>query len=155
MGKRGIGANKWEPSNWDEFDSLCKIQCSATEISAFYNVSVDTIERAVKRVHRVTFAEYFKQKRQAGHISIRRALWKKAAAGDMTAIIFYFKANLGFADSMKIKHDDRSQKEVAAHAKEFVDKIETLITELKAHKPTIEDREKKMGLLAATLGISE
>lgn len=141
--------------DWQEFDTLVGIQCTATEISAYLGVSVDAIERAIKRTHKMGLAEYFKQKAKKGHISIRRALWKKASGGDMTAIIFFFKNHLGYTDSMKIKHDGREAKETANAAKEFVTRIETLITELKAAPQVVEDKEKKMGLLAASLGIRE
>lgn len=140
--------------DWAEFDTLVGIQCTAVEISAYLGISVDAIERAIKRTHKMGLAEYFKQKAKKGHISIRRALWKKASGGDMTAIIFFYKNHLGFTDSMKIKQEGRSDKEITAAAKEFVTKIESLVTELKAQQPVVEDKEKKMGLLAASLGIT-
>lgn len=141
--------------NWEEFDTLVGIQCTAAEISAYLGVSVDAIERAIKRTHRVSLAEYFKQKAKKGHISIRRALWKKASGGDMTAIIFFYKNHLGFTDSMKIKQESKTDKQQAEAAKEFVTRIETLVGELKAAPQGAEDKEKKMGLLAASLGIRE
>jgi hypothetical protein len=150
MGKRG--PKGWEP-DWAEFDTLVGIQCTAAELSSYFGVSVDSIERAIKRTHKVKLAEYFAQKAKKGHISIRRALWKKAAAGDMTAIIFFYKNHMGFQDSMKIKHDGQGPKETAQAAKEFVGKIESLIEELKAAPKKIEEENKKMGLLAASLGI--
>ena len=140
--------------DWEKLDTLIGIQCTAVEVSAYLGLSERTIERAIKRIHKMSLVEYFKQKAKAGHISIRRALYKKAVNGDTTAIIFFYKNHLGFTDAMKIKQEGRSDKEITAAAKEFVTKIESLVTELKAQQPVVEDKEKKMGLLAASLGIT-
>jgi hypothetical protein len=151
MGKRG--AKAWEP-NWDVFNALVATQCTLAEIAAYFAVSEDTIERTVKRDKKVKFAEYFRQKRIAGNVAIRRSLYKKAVGGDMTAIIFWFKVHLNYTDKMKITNESKTDKQQAEAAKEFVTRIETLVGELKQAQPT-EDKEKRMGLLAASLGIRE
>lgn len=141
--------------DWKQFDTLVGIQSTAAEISAYLGISIDAMERAIKRTHKMGLAEYFKQKAKAGHISIRRALYKKALGGDTTALIFWYKAHLGFTDSVKVKQESKTDKQQAEAAKEFVTRIETLVGELKAAPQGAEDKEKKMGLLAASLGIRE
>jgi hypothetical protein len=58
--------------DWEVFDRLCEVQCTLAEIAAHFGVSEDTIERAVKREHSVSFADYFGEKRKAGFVSLRR-----------------------------------------------------------------------------------
>lgn len=140
--------------DWEKLDTLIGIQCTAVEVSAYLGLSERTIERAIKRTHKMSLVEYFKQKAKAGHISIRRALYKKAVNGDTTALIFWYKAHLNFTDAIKVKQETKTDKQMAEQAKEFVTKIESLVTELKAQQPVVEDKEKKMGLLAASLGIT-
>lgn len=67
--------------DWAEFETLCAMQCTRAEIATHFGVSEDTIERAVKREHSVSFADYFGQKRKAGFVSLRRKQWELAMSG--------------------------------------------------------------------------
>ena len=64
--------------NVQQFENLCGLQCTLEEIAAFFDCSVDTIERFCKREYKNTFAEVFKLKRGIGKISLRRSQWKLA-----------------------------------------------------------------------------
>ena len=64
--------------NVQQFENLCGLQCTLEEIAAFFDCSVDTIERFCKREYKQTFAEVFKLKRGIGKISLRRSQWKLA-----------------------------------------------------------------------------
>lgn len=152
MGKRGP---QFTEIDWEKLDTLIGVQCTATEVSAYLGISEKTIERAIKRTHKMKLVDYFKQKAKAGHVSIRRALYKKAVNGDTTALIFWYKNHLGYVDKMKMSTETKTDKQQAEAAKEFVTRIETLVGELKAAPQGAEDKKKKMGLLAASLGIRE
>jgi hypothetical protein len=84
--------------DWQKFDLLCALQCSLSEIACEFDCSEDTIERAVKREHKISFAEYFALKRGKGKISLRRKQYQKAMDGDTTMLIFLGKQWLGQAD---------------------------------------------------------
>ena len=88
--------------DWAEFDRLCEVQCTLAEIATHFGVSEDTIERAVKREHGVSFADYFAQKRQAGFVSLRRKQYELAMAGNATMLIFLGKQYLGQADKREV-----------------------------------------------------
>lgn len=75
MAKRGPKGVKID---WVQFDKLCHIQCTLSEIASWFDCSPDTIERAVVREKKMKFAEYFSQKKEKGLISLRRAQWQKA-----------------------------------------------------------------------------
>jgi hypothetical protein len=52
--------------DWQEFDALCAVQCTLAEIALKYDVSEDTIERAVQKQWHMRFADYFRQKKAEG-----------------------------------------------------------------------------------------
>jgi len=84
--------------DWEEFDKLLAFQASQEELAGWFNCSTDTIERAVKREHKMSFADYSHQKRMPGKISLRRAMWQVAMAGNVPMMIWLSKQHLGFAD---------------------------------------------------------
>lgn len=59
-----------------EFEKLCLLQCTEEEIAGWFDCSVDTIERWVKREYSATFAEIYAKYKEKGRISIRRAQYK-------------------------------------------------------------------------------
>lgn len=95
-GRPGIGID------WAEFDRLCEVQCTLAELAAHFRVSEDTVERAVRRDHGTSFADYFAQKRKAGFVSLRRKQWELAMAGNATMLIFLGKQLLGQSDRHEV-----------------------------------------------------
>jgi len=88
--------------DWAAFDGLCAVQCTLAEIAAHFGVSEDTIERAVKREHGTSFADYFATKRKAGFVSLRRKQYELAMAGNATLLIFLGKQYLGQSDRRQV-----------------------------------------------------
>lgn len=70
--ERNLGGRPPTKIDWQEFDKLCEIQCTLREIAGWFDCSEDAIERAVKRVHKCGFAEYFSKKKARGRVSLRR-----------------------------------------------------------------------------------
>jgi len=99
MGKRGPQPIEID---WKEFDTLCAVQCTLEEISLFFGLSEDTIERAVARKWDMRFAEYYEQKRRLGFVSLRRKQYQLALAGDRTMLIWLGKNLLGQADRQEL-----------------------------------------------------
>ena len=64
--------------DWNEVDKLMALQCTGEEIAGFLGISYDTIEKAVKREHKMTYTEYYGLKAQIGRISLRRRQWKSS-----------------------------------------------------------------------------
>lgn len=86
--------------NWTDFDKLCTLQCTQIEIANWFDCSVDTIERACLREHKIGFAEYYAQKRGKGRISLRRKQWEVAHSGNVSMLIWLGKQYLGQADQV-------------------------------------------------------
>lgn len=90
--------------DYSSLDKLLGMQCTLEECAAFFNISEDTIERAIKRDKKMSFSEYRDIKKQAGSISLRRAQWKKATEKlDTTMLIWLGKQYLGQTDKQEIK----------------------------------------------------
>lgn len=90
--------------DWPTVDKLCAIHCTCEEIAGILNVSVDTLERAVKREHKMTFAVYFEQKAAHGRMSLRRKQYELAAGGNATMLIWLGKQWLGQKDKNAHEH---------------------------------------------------
>src|SRR4029079_8776541 len=84
-----------------ELEKLCGMQCTDEEIAAFFGVSTRTIERrrTVKR-----FSEVMERAKAKGRVSVRRSLFKLAAAGNIAAAIFLAKNLLGYRDVVNNEH---------------------------------------------------
>lgn len=87
--------------DYDTVDKLCHIQCTGEEIASVLGIDYDTLQRAVKRDHKVNFAEYFKQKANGGRASLRRMQWKAAESGNTTMLIWLGKQMLGQTDKQQ------------------------------------------------------
>lgn len=59
--------------DWDEFDKLVSFQCTQEEIAAFFNCSVDTLERAVAREKGEKLADLWQKRSFLGKIRLRKA----------------------------------------------------------------------------------
>lgn len=102
--------------DWDTFDKLCAIQCSRREIAAFFGCSEDTIERAVKRTHKITFEAHVATKRQAGLVSLRRKQFEVALSGNRTMLIWLGKQYLGQKDRSEVDTRDLTIEDVIREA---------------------------------------
>jgi hypothetical protein len=91
--------------DWVEFDKLCAIHATQLEIASWFKCSVDTIDRAVKRKHRMGFAEYHAQKEGPGKISLRRKQFDLAQKGNVTMLIWLGKQYLGQSEKQQITAD--------------------------------------------------
>ena len=90
--------------NQQEFEKLCYMQCTETEIAAFFNCSVDTIENWCKETYETTFSDIYKQKAEYGKISLRRTQLKLAEKSPAMAI-FLGKQYLKQRDIVEQQHE--------------------------------------------------
>ena len=81
--------------NKDEFEKLCNLWCTLTEIAEFFGVSEDTLESWCKDVYNETFSDVYKKKCSKGKIALRRWQMKSAEKGNVTMQIWLGKQHLG------------------------------------------------------------
>lgn len=94
--------------NWNEFDKLCGIQATQTEIADWFECSIDTIDKAVKREKGCGFTDYYKRKSVKGKVSLRRQMFFNAIEKNSCAMqIFLSKQHLGMSDKIEAIGDDK------------------------------------------------
>ena len=86
-----------------EFEKLCGLFCTLTDISAFFDCSEDTIERWCKKTYKMGFAEIYKKCSSIGKASLRRWQFQAAAKGNTAMLIFLGKNYLGQADNVHVE----------------------------------------------------
>lgn len=69
-----------------QFEQLCKMQCTETEIMAWFDVSKDTLIRWCKNNYGVDFATIYEQKKEGGKIALRRYQLQQAEKNPTMAI---------------------------------------------------------------------
>lgn len=85
----------------EQFEELCKMQCTEEEICAVFNVSDETLNKWCKNTYGKTFLEVFKEKRTGGKASLRRSQWKLAET-NATLAIWLGKQYLGQRDEQSL-----------------------------------------------------
>ena len=84
------------------FEKLCGLQCSLSEVAGFFDCSEDTVERWCKRELKESFAEAYKRYSVAGKLGLRRSQFKLAEKSAAMAI-FLGKQYLGQKDVTEVK----------------------------------------------------
>lgn len=89
----------------EQFEKLCALQCTIGEVCGFFGVQDDTLNKWCKENYDGrTFSEIFAEKRVAGKISLRRAMFQLAQK-NATMAIFCAKNWLGMTDVVEQKPD--------------------------------------------------
>lgn len=81
----------------NQFENLCRLQCTLAEIASWFRCSEDTVERWCKRELGEGFAASYEKYAAAGKISLRRSQFKLAEKNAAMAI-FLGKQYLGQTD---------------------------------------------------------
>lgn len=68
------------------FEKLCGLQCTIHEVTAFMDVSADTLIAWCKKTYGLPFSKVFAIKRQAGFTSLRRSQFQLAEKSAAMAI---------------------------------------------------------------------
>lgn len=105
----------------DQFEKLCKLQCTIDEVCGFFEVCPDTLEKWCKKTYGkdMTFSKVFKEKRSGGMISLRKAQFKLAEKSAAMAI-WMGKQYLGQTDKIEMKGDFNVEPEAIAAVGDFL-----------------------------------
>lgn len=109
--------------NKDNFEKLCAIMCTESEICGFFGVTDKTLSRWCRDTYGLSFSEAYKRYSADGRISLRRAQFK-IAERNATMAIFLGKNYLGQKDVMETNAstDDalvRFMKQINVQARRF------------------------------------
>jgi hypothetical protein len=61
-----------KPINWEQFQELCSLHCTQSEIASFLKIDEDTLRRRVVSHYREEYAVIYKRYLEEGNCSIRR-----------------------------------------------------------------------------------
>jgi IS30 family transposase len=100
--KMGRPRKELSDKDWEQLEKLCALHCTAVECAAFFDMSIDTLERHIKERYSLSFPEYFQQKAANGKISLRRRQFEMAQTIPSLAI-FLGKQWLGQSDKQEIQ----------------------------------------------------
>lgn len=78
-----------------QFETLCGIGCTKTEICAVFDCDEKTLTAWCKRTYKMGFSEAYKTRRDKGNASLRRLQFKEAEKGNVTMLIWLGKQWLG------------------------------------------------------------
>lgn len=84
-----------------QFEQLCAMQCTESEIAAFFDCDISTLQAWCKRTYKEGFTDVSKKKREVGNISLRRMQFKHAEKSASMAI-FLGKQYLGQRDQIQM-----------------------------------------------------
>ena len=85
--------------NQEQFEKLCAIQCTKLEICEVLGVTDKTLDRWCKETYNKHFSVIFREKRQGGRASLRRAQFETAMSGNSSLLIWLGKNWLGQSDN--------------------------------------------------------
>ena len=87
-----------------EFEKLCGLQCTLSEIAGFFDCSEDTVENWCKREYEATFSEIYKRFSTGGKLTLRRNMLRLSEKS-ATMAIFLAKNWLGMSDNVEVRAD--------------------------------------------------
>lgn len=96
MGKRGPDPKSL---NWEEFEKLVSYQCTQEEIAAFFNISVDTLDRCCQREYGQKLAEVWDKKKKYGRVKVKKTQFALMEQGSTAMAIYLGKYLLGQTDT--------------------------------------------------------
>ena len=96
----------------EEFEKLCHIQCTKSEIYNWFGVVDETLDAWVKREYGESYPVVYKRYAEGGKASLRRHLYQLAQKGNVAACIFLSKNLLGMRDRFGV---DASVSHVHTH----------------------------------------
>ena len=90
-----------------QFENLCKMQCTETEIMSWFDVSKDTLLRWCKTTYGGDFATVYEQKKEGGKIALRRYQLQQAEKNP-TMAIWLGKQYLKQKDNIEVEHNTQN-----------------------------------------------
>lgn len=88
--------------NQRQFEELCKIQCTRSEIASFFECDEETISRWCKATYGENFVAVLKKKAENGKTALRHIQFKMANNGSERMAIWLGKQWLGQTDKQDV-----------------------------------------------------
>lgn len=102
MTQTGRPKIEWDSKQWEQFQALCEIQCTAVEVCSVMGVCEETLNRLCEERLGMRFSEYIKSAAAGGRTSLRRMQWEAAKTGNPTILIWLGKQYLEQSDKQEV-----------------------------------------------------
>lgn len=87
-----------------QFENLCAMQCTESEICAWFEITDKTLTSWCKRTYNESFSDVYIKKAEKGKISLRRAQFQLAQKSTAMAI-WLGKQHLGQRETVSVTND--------------------------------------------------
>lgn len=105
----------WSDKQYASLEYMALIHCTQKEMAGVMHVDEDTLNRLIKVRYDCSFSEFYERYSANGNMSLRRAQFKSAEAGNTSMQIWLGKQWLGQTDHQEIaisSHDDDTVREM-------------------------------------------
>lgn len=102
-------AGKHREIDWSRLEGMVMFDASCETCALELKISKDTLERAIKRVHDMTFLEYKKLHLGKTILRLKQRMIKKALDGDTVCMIFTLKNISDWSDKVEAKTNEEKQ----------------------------------------------
>ena len=85
----------WTDKEYASIEYMALIHCTQKEMSGVMGVDEDTLNRLIRVRYKMSFSEFFEKYSANGNMSLRRAQFKSAEAGNTSMQIWLGKQWLG------------------------------------------------------------
>lgn len=119
MGRRKI---VFDDKQFSSVEYMAMIHCTGEEIAGVMGVDYDTLNRIIKDKYKMSIPEFLKAKGSNGKMSLRRAQWKTAEAGNVSMLIWLGKQWLNQNDRQEITTaniDENTRNELSSLVEKF------------------------------------
>ena len=101
--KKSNAGRKKIAINWARVDSALKAGANGVQVAAMLGISFDTLSRRTNEEKNADFADYMREKREAGNEELLKAQYEGAIGGDRGLLIWLGKQRLNQTDKKEIK----------------------------------------------------
>ena len=124
MTQTGRPKVEWNETQWEQFQALCEIQCTAVEVCSVMGVCEETLNRLCEDRFDMRFSEYIKSEAAGGRTSLRRMQWDAARQGNPTMLVWLGKQYLGQSDKLETQNQNVNKNyDMSTLTDEQIDKI--------------------------------
>lgn len=93
---------EWTDKQYSSIKYMALIHCTQKEMAGVMHVDEDTLNRLIKERYGLSFSEFYEKYSANGNMSLRRAQFKLAEAGNATMQIWLGRQWLGQMDKQEV-----------------------------------------------------
>ena len=92
----------WDDKQYASLEYMALIHCTQKEMAGVMRVDEDTLNRLIRERYKTSFSEFYEKYSANGNMSLRRAQFKSAEAGNVSMQIWLGKQWLGQKEQQEV-----------------------------------------------------